>query len=195
MTLYSYVIPVDDGAAPNPFWGACTLVICKPRIRAVAREGDWVVATGSKNAPGGDLSGKAVYAMRVSRTMPMREYDAFAARELPGKVPDLRSPDWRRKVGDSIYDFSGPRVRTRPGRHTAAFKALDLGGKNALVSYKFSYLGSSPVELPRHLRLIVKTGNGHRGPSNAWFEDAFAEWFQDLPRGLVGEPQIFPWGR
>ncbi len=39
-TLYTYCIPYDDGAAPNPFWGQCTLVICKPRIRKVARPGD-----------------------------------------------------------------------------------------------------------------------------------------------------------
>jgi hypothetical protein len=23
MKLYSYTIPYDDGAAPNPFWGIC----------------------------------------------------------------------------------------------------------------------------------------------------------------------------
>lgn len=32
-TLYTYCIPYDDGAAPNPYWGICTLVICKPVIR------------------------------------------------------------------------------------------------------------------------------------------------------------------
>ncbi len=195
MTVHSYVIPVDDGAAPNPFWGACTLVICKPRIRAVARPGDLVVATGSRRAPGGDLSGRVVYAMRVSLSMPMREYDSFAARELPGKVPDLRSDDWRRKVGDCIYDFSGPRVRTRPGRHPPSFKSLDLSGRNALVSYEFSYFGSSPVALPPHLSGLVKTGNGHRGRANSHMESAFSEWFFALPRGLVGEPQMFPFGR
>lgn len=81
MTLYSYIVPVDDGAAPNPFFGACTLVICKPRIRRVAKVGDWVVATGSKNAPGKrDLSGKVVYLMRVSLVMTMREYDSTRTR-------------------------------------------------------------------------------------------------------------------
>jgi hypothetical protein len=46
-TLFTYCIPYDDGAAPNPFWGLCTLAICKPSIRRVAKEGDWVVGTGS----------------------------------------------------------------------------------------------------------------------------------------------------
>ncbi len=196
MTLYTYIIPVDDGAAPNPFWGLCTLVICKPRIRAVAKPGDWVAATGSKRAPGGrDLSGKLVYAMRVEEVMPMRDYDRWARDRCPEKIPDVRSPDYRRRVGDCIYDFSGSRVRTRPGRHPPSFKPLDLGGKNALVASGFSYFGSDPVDLPPGLQGVVKTGNGHRGRANALLEGAFAEWASSLPRGLRGEPQMFPWGR
>ncbi len=70
-TLFSYCIPYDDGAAPNPFWGLCTLAICKPGIRRVAKEGDWVVGTGSVNSPAGDASGKVVYAMRVTQKMTM----------------------------------------------------------------------------------------------------------------------------
>ena len=49
-TLFTYCIPIDDGAAPNPYWGICTLVICKPVIRRVANVGDWVVGIGSKNS-------------------------------------------------------------------------------------------------------------------------------------------------
>ena len=43
--LFSYVLRYDDGAAPNPFWGTCTLAICKPAIRRKANLGDWVVGT------------------------------------------------------------------------------------------------------------------------------------------------------
>lgn len=56
LTLYTYCIPYDDGVAPNPLWGICTLVICKPGIRRVAKKGDWVVGTVSKNTPIGDIS-------------------------------------------------------------------------------------------------------------------------------------------
>ncbi|MGC9261259.1 MAG: hypothetical protein ACP5I8_14435 [Phycisphaerae bacterium] len=41
--LFTYTIKIDDGAAPNPFHGLCTLVICKPAIRRCAKAGDWVV--------------------------------------------------------------------------------------------------------------------------------------------------------
>ena len=49
-TLYTYVMPYDGGSAPNPYWGICTLVICKPKIRLSAQVGDWVVGTGSIRA-------------------------------------------------------------------------------------------------------------------------------------------------
>jgi len=47
--IYSYIIRVDDGAAPNPYGDICTLTICKPKIRKAADEGDWIIGTGSKN--------------------------------------------------------------------------------------------------------------------------------------------------
>ena len=48
--LFSYVLRFDDGAAPNPFGGICTLTICKPAIRRSASVGDWIIGTGSKNS-------------------------------------------------------------------------------------------------------------------------------------------------
>jgi Nucleotide modification associated domain 2 len=67
--LFTYTIPMDDGAAPNPFHGMCSLAICKPSIRRVAREGDWVGGLGSRNAPSGDLGGRLVYAMLVQEVV------------------------------------------------------------------------------------------------------------------------------
>ena len=67
--LFTYTIPIDDGAAPNPFRGMCSLAICKPGIRSTARKGDWVAGLGSSNAHSGDLSGRLVYAMRVEEVM------------------------------------------------------------------------------------------------------------------------------
>ena len=74
-TLYSYVVRTDYGSAPNPFWGVCTLVICKPKIRRSAQVGDWIVGTGSANSPIGDIRGMMIYAMRVTDKMTMYEYE------------------------------------------------------------------------------------------------------------------------
>ena len=66
--LYSYCIPVDDGAAPNPFGNICTLTICKPVIRRSALVGDWVVATGSMQY---GFENKVIYAMEVTQKLTM----------------------------------------------------------------------------------------------------------------------------
>jgi len=67
------VLRVDSGAAPNPFWGVCTLVICKPAIRRAAQVGDWVVGAGSGHSRIGDIRGKVVYTMQVTCKMTMAE--------------------------------------------------------------------------------------------------------------------------
>jgi hypothetical protein len=69
MRLFSYVVARDYGFAPNPFFGFCTLATCKPKIRAAAALGDWIVGTGSC-AYG--LEGRLVYAMRVTEVLTFR---------------------------------------------------------------------------------------------------------------------------
>lgn len=54
--LFTYTIPIDDGAAPNPFRGMCSLAICKPGIRRVAKTGDWVAGLGSRMLPAATLA-------------------------------------------------------------------------------------------------------------------------------------------
>jgi hypothetical protein len=190
-TLYTYCIPYDDGAAPNPFWGQCTLVICKPRIRKVARPGDWVVGTGVTNSVGGINS--VVYSMRVSTTLTMREYDAFTKARLPAKVPDWRNRDHRRRLGDSIYDFSHDPPGQRHGVHDADNMRTDLSGSNALLSDHFFYFGNNATELPTRLHAIVKSGQGHRSISNAQYIDESVDWIESLgyePNSLEGDPQL-----
>ena len=62
--LFSYVVAHDGGAAPNPFWGVCTLVICKPKIRQSAEVGDWIAGTAPKSSP---RAGGLIYAMKVTK--------------------------------------------------------------------------------------------------------------------------------
>lgn len=195
MRLFSYCVQTDDGAAPNPFFGACTLVICKPRIRLVAERGDWVLGTGSKIAPQGDLSGRVVYAMRVDQAMPMKDYDAYARRHLPGKLPDPQAKDWRRRLGDAIYDFRTSPPTIRSGVHTLLNRARDLSGRNALISRYFWYFGASGPRLPPTLRELAQQRPGHRSLKNDPLKEAFVTWIQRQgPRGVRGDPQRAPTG-
>nr|HEX4313341.1 hypothetical protein [Kofleriaceae bacterium] len=189
--LYSYCLPYDDGAAPNPFHGVCTLVICKPRIRATAKEGDWIVGTGAMHArradgSSQDMSGKLIYAMRVSRRMSMSDYDRHTRKHLPGKIPAST-----RDRGDSIYDFSGAEVVQRPGPHAAGNIKTDLGGKNALLSDHFYYFGDAALDLPAHLLAIAQNRQGHRVKLNEPHVGTFIEWMEGLghaPCSILGAP-------
>jgi Nucleotide modification associated domain 2 len=191
--LFSYCIPYDEGAAPNPYWGICTLVICKPVIRRTAHVGDWIVGTGAVNSPIGNASGCVVYAMQVTGIMTMEEYDAYTKAKLPQKIPDWNHPKKPRRLGDSLYDFSVSPSRQRRGVHDLGNVHRDLGGLNALLSKHFFYFGDQPVPLPLDLKAIVREGQGHRSDSNAPYFDLFVKWIHSMkqkPNVLVGKPQL-----
>lgn len=107
--IYSYILRTDDGAAPNPFWGLCTLTICKPKIRRKAQIGDWVIGTGSKNVKVSDgkiydFSDSLVYAMKISDKKTLKEYDTFCRNQLTNKIPNFDMDNWKIHAGDCIYD-------------------------------------------------------------------------------------------
>jgi hypothetical protein len=85
MRLFSYVVARDYGFAPNPFFNECTLATCKPRIRSVAKVGDWVVGTGSSEQ---HRTGFLVYAMHVTETMSFNQY--WADERFQQKKPNLQ---------------------------------------------------------------------------------------------------------
>lgn len=184
MAMFSYRVRYDHGSVPNPFWGVCTLVICKPRIRRLARVGDWVVGTGSADSPVGDLSVSVVYAMRVTRVLSMRGYDEWSARH-PHKRPIQGHADPRRAVGDSIYDFASDPPAVRLSAHTEEYREHDLSGKRASPSTRFVYFGRTAKPLPSHLIGIVKNGPGHRSASNRPLAEPFVAWLESMGH---------PWG-
>lgn len=177
--LFTYCIPFDDGAAPNPFWGVCTLAICKPFIRKAAYVGDWIVGTGSKSVKGRDLSNCVVYAMEVSSVMTLQEYDVWAREFRPEKIPDIANKDLRRRVGDCIYDYSSNPPHQRAGVHTESNRKTDLGGENVLLSLNFFYFGDKPVRLPSNLQQIVHQTQGHKVNANAQYVALFLQWLQN----------------
>lgn len=188
--LFSYCIPLDDGAAPNPYWGYCTLNICKPVIRRIANIGDWVVGTGSVKS---DFANHVVYAMKITKKMTMKEYDQWVKHSCPQKEPAWRSDDHKRRLGDSIYDFSTNPPFQRKGVHKEINIKTDLGGEYTLISDHFYYFGDRSVALLPDLHPIVKQGQGHRSKSNEPYVDRFVTWIENLgvkPNVLGGKPQI-----
>jgi hypothetical protein len=176
--------------------GGYALVICKPAIRRTAEEGDWIAGTGSKDTPMGDMSNKLVYAMRVTSKMTMESYDAFIKAEGPEKIPDNRSKDWRRWLGDSIYDYSRNPPLQRPGAHGKEDRVRDLSGEFALLSEDFIYFGDQAIPIPDDLLAIVKEGQAHRSSSNDPYLPRFIEWIRTLQQShgsaVLAKPQYFP---
>ncbi len=178
--LFSYTIPVDDGAAPNPFNGICTLAICKPAIRRNAKVGDWVAGLGSTNAPSGDLSGKLVYAMRVDEVLTMREYDEHSDQRWPFRVPDTNSLHLPDRLGDCIYDYSSGSPKLRSSVHGEENMKTDLGGEKVLISKEFYYFGHKAIRLPKSLTNICHQTQGHKSNSNSQYLEPFKTWIRSL---------------
>ena len=178
-SLFSYISSVDDGAAPNPFGGICTLAICKPVIRRTAKPGDWIAGLGSKRAPSGDLSGKIVYAMKVERVVTLRDYDRLVRSNSWPRLPDFETSDHRDRLGDCIYDFSsGSEPRLRRSVHDHGNRKTDLSGQNVLISRDFYYFGKKAKKLPSDLLGIVHQNQGHRKAANHRYFPRFEEWIR-----------------
>ena len=97
MELYSYVVARDYGFAPNPFMNVCTLATCKPKIRAKAQIGDWVIGTGTASR---NRSGRLVFAMCVDAAIPFNEY--WNGPRYQEKKANLRGSK-KQAFGDNIY--------------------------------------------------------------------------------------------
>lgn len=186
--IYSYVSRYDDGAAPNPYWGVCTLAICKPKIRKKAKIGDWVLGTGNRRFG----NSKLVYAMKITDIKTLEEYEMYCKNYLKNKIPQWTSNDFRLKVGDCIYDYSdtgNPKIRKSV--HDERNIKKDLSGKNVLLSDYFYYFGDKPVPIPEELKEIIKIQQGHKIIKKLGLVRTFEDWVNNFKRNnLYGEPQL-----
>lgn len=197
MNIYSYVVRTDEGAAPNPFWGICTLTICKPVIRRTACIGDWIIGTGSKKVNIGngvycDFSNSIVYAMKITDIKSLKEYDEYCRNTLNAKIPIFETEDWKFKVGDCIYDYSrGDEPCMRKGVHNESNRIKDLAGCNALLSTNFYYFGSEARPLPLDLQCFIKKYRGHKKIEDAELIGKFENWIGQFEKNKIyADPQM-----
>lgn len=195
--IYSYVLRFDDGGAPNPFWGTCTLTICKPAIRRTARIGDWVIGTFSKNSKlkdgkKYDLSDSLVYAMKITNKLTLEQYDQYCTENLKEKIPSWFNKDWRKRMGDCIYDYSNQtEPNLRKGVHNESNIERDLSGNNSLLSTEFYYFGEEPRIIPENLKRIIKKNQGHLRIENADLLFEFEKWISRFEKNKIyAEPQL-----
>jgi len=147
--LYIYVVDRDFGFAPNPFHGYCTLATCKPRIRATAKLGDWIMGVG-----GGRLNatGKCIYLMKVTEISTFNDYwlDPRFQRKK-----SFRNGSLVMMAGDNIYHQEAGNAcwiqedshHSMPdGTQNNENLIKDTSSTNVLISKHFYYFGkSAPV--------------------------------------------------
>ena len=199
-TLHSYVVRYDSGFAPNPFYGFCTLATCKPKIRANAEIGDWVVGSGSAARPI-RRAGHLVYAMRVIEAL---TWDQFANDERFQRKKPFRRGSRKHSCGDNIYHRDGPNApwQQRDSFHSLAdgspdprHIAIDTSVDRVLVSDDFVYFGGTGPLIPDQLcdqrgRSICRQGIGHSKFNEAELVGEFVAWINSLGvRDFQGVPQ------
>jgi len=169
-TLYSYVVDHDNGIAPNPERGYCTLVKCKisktgkrRNIVELAEENDWIIGTGGvcKKSAG---HGKIIFAMRVDERLPLEKFKK-----------DNR--------------FKGRRDHDREN--------CDLSKSYALISQHFFYFGKEAIEIGKIDKKVLKMidhslekkGPNYRRDFNENFIEHFVKWIEkNYKPGKHGEP-------
>lgn len=176
--IYRYVVAYDGGTAPRPYDGVCSLALCKPRIRATAQVGDWIIGFRSRRP------GDVIYVMQVSERMTLGEYwlDPRFADRRPGGT----------HLPDNIYEpVAGGSLHQAPNRvHGPENVERDCSGRNVLLGERFWYFGGSSVPLPNELMHLVHTTQGHvvhrgRKPDDV---SRLRQWLAAWPPGMHGKP-------
>ena len=146
---YMYVVDRDFGFAPNPFHGVCTLATCKPIIRRVAKEADWVIGMGGTRLK---ATGRCIFAMKVSRSITFNEY--WTNPSYRDKRP-IRNGSLKMIVGDNIYHKFNGEWQQLDSHHSYPDGSANIHNvKNdtqtdaVLVSDYFFYFGSAALEIP-----------------------------------------------
>ena len=186
MKLYSYVVEHDNGYAPNPYFGVCTLCGCKfegrgrKNIVQLAKEGDWVIGTGGASIKSAG-HGKLVYAMRVDKKLTRWEYFTESRfeqkkRAQTGTYKQTRGDNQDpRKDGQNAFWREAPRLSDRKDKQFV------------LVSQHFYYFGAKAIPIPEEFKRekpegfkLEKKGPGFR----SHFDQEDIRWC-----AAVGQPE------
>jgi hypothetical protein len=195
MELYSYVVARDYGFAPNPFMNVCTLATCKPKIRAKAQIGDWVIGTGTASR---NRSGRLVFAMCVDAAIPFNEY--WNGPRYQEKKANLRGSK-KQAFGDNIYfkPFGKPWQQINShhsfadGSCNIANVRNDTQANRVLIGEEFIYWGGNGPKIPAKFRnyngidICAKRGHKRNFPDELVTE--FVEWMKERgEQGFVAPP-------
>lgn len=190
--VFSYVVVHDVGFAPNPFWGACTLANCKPKIRKYASVGDLVIGTGSTDLKATD---RLVYWMRISEIISFDSY--WSDPRFVRKRPNMHGSMMHRH-GDNIYSTAVDGAFLQiDSFHSEDDGSLSVGNRKrdtgttekVMLGTEFAYYGKSAPAIPEDVRFLIKKGPSHKCRFSEAQREAIEAWLKTLPdRGYIDEP-------
>jgi hypothetical protein len=189
--LYSYVVKVDKGFAPNPFGGYCTLAACTPNHQGARVEpGDWIMGNGDK-ATGQRL----IYAMRVSEILEFDDY--YHDPRFSAKKP-RRDGDWENRCGDNIY-FIGETGRYEQAftcsHNDAHYLEKDTKYPRVFISDHFYYFGEKAPDIPAELGDLIRDSQGCKKNHPPELVAGFIAWLERSYRpGRLGRPRNADYG-
>ena len=199
-SVYVYAVSYDLGFAPNPFGGLCTLACCKPKIRAKAVEGDWIIGmTGVKTRP----ALRCVFAMVVTGHTTFDEY--WANPDFASRRP-VRNGTPKKQVGDNIYHRDTPTsgwlqensVHSEvDGTQSRSNTAHDTRINRILLSTQFVYFGDLAPPLPQEIRDKLSYARNPRDCRKFRAVDAkpLTDWLRvkmdEHPNQVLGDPINF----
>lgn len=197
MTGYLYVVIRDYGFAPNPFGSICTLATCKPKIREVAKEGDWIFGIGSKKY---GVDKNLVYAMKITDKITFDEY--WNNQKYKFKKPVMNG-SLLQNYGDNIYHsvnnewFQANSHHSLPdGKCNKYNLDRDLKSKFVLLSTHFYYFGAKPKKMPARFKDPFHWESAYRRNYRKIIErsklDGFIRWIEEsFSLGIHNDPYLF----
>lgn len=153
--LYVYRIVTDNNTAPHVSQGVLTLTLCKPKIRAHAKVGDYVLSlVALTNKQWGKASNPnryyyAAYLFEITEIVDIKGYEAYC--EEKGYTNRICRANYFE--GNCQYNAAGT---WRPGPHGPSEQEKDLRGKYSLVSTHFAaWTSATPFLLDAAARTSI----------------------------------------
>ena len=170
----------DSGCAPNPYYGFCSLALCKNLIRKHAKINDYVIGFGSKTL--GSFK-KIIFIMKVTNKLSYDDYNKLCIQNNKHKI----------NYGDCIYYKVGNTFKQRKNiYHNNECIIHDIKSPYVLISNDYLYFGKKSIDIPDKLTNIIPFSRGHKSKSIEYLEDDFSNWYNLLKvrynKQILGEP-------
>lgn len=187
MNIYTYLVDVDDGCAPNPFYRVMTFALGFSKIRQEAKVGDAILGLSQCSLNEGY---QAVYTGIVSDVMLLESYfeDSRYGYKKPSFNPK-NSRDWFDQYGDNIYQKStGVWKQHAHLSRSKSDMAEDIQGKHVLICKQYWYFGKRAIKLPDHFHPLIADAGRYKKNTDDFLNQKFMKWIHIHEKGILGLP-------